>query len=172
MISVTIDTSGIKRAAKKIQKLVNSIETAENKTNEEIPKKAAPEIERAARTAVEDWYMAYSPDYYNRKESLLHVYDVKPQVGLVNVHLSSDELGGHRVSNDYIYNLMFLQGWHGGALHDGFPPLYRTGMNFSEWGRPAEKTTSAYLLMQQYIGEMKYEIQELTWNTFRGYLKW
>ena len=172
MISVTIDTSGIKRAAKKIQKFADSIENAKNKTNEEIPQKAAPEIEKAARTAVEDWYMAYQPVSYERTESLLHVYDVKPQTGLVNVHLSSDELGGHRVSSDYIYNLMFLQGWHGGALHDGFPPLKRTGPGFIYWGGPTVKTTPAYLLMQQYIGEMKGEIQELTWNTFRGYLKW
>ncbi|HAU86959.1 MAG TPA: hypothetical protein DCW90_16155 [Lachnospiraceae bacterium] len=171
MISIKVDTSGLKRAANKINKLANSIETAKNKTNEEIPVKAAPEIESASRFAVEDWYMAYNPNSYERTESLLNVYDVQPQIGAINVHLSSGELGGHRASNEYIYNLAFIQGWHGGAFQ-GFPPLWRTGFNFSEWGDPAPKTTSAYMLMQKYIHEKKDTIQELTWSTFRGYLKW
>ena len=171
MISISIDASGLKRAAEKIENLANSIALAEKKTNSEIPEKAAPEIESASRTAVEDWYMAFHPDYYERTESLLNVYDVQPLTGGINVHLSSDELGGHRASNDYIYNLVFIQGWHGGAFQ-GFPPLWRTGFNFSEWGDPAPKTTSAYMLMQKYISEKKKPIQELTRNTFLGYLKW
>lgn len=171
MISIKVNASGLNRAAKKFRKLADSIETAEKKTNEEIPKIAAPEIESASRFAVEDWYMAFNPDYYERTESLLNVYDIQPQIGAINVHLSSDELSGHRASNDYIYNLVFIQGWHGGAFQ-GFPPLWRTGFNFSEWGKPAPKTTSAYMLMQKYISEKKDPIQELTWSTFLGYLKW
>lgn len=27
--------------------------------------------------------------------------------------------GGHRVGNDYIYNVMFKKGYHGGAPHNG-----------------------------------------------------
>lgn len=171
MISLKINASGLNKAVRKFRKLADSIETAEKKTNYEIPVKAAPEIESASRFAVEDWYMAYSPISYDRTESLLNVYDVQPSIGKINVHLSSDELGGHRASNDYIYNLAFIQGWHGGAFQ-GFPPLWRTGFNFSEWGDPALKTTSAYLLMQQYISEKKDPIKKLTWNTFCGYLKW
>lgn len=171
MISIKIDASGLNRTANKIEKLVNSIETAAKKTNSEILIKATPEIESASRFAVEDWYMAFNPNSYERTESLLHVYDVQPFVGEINVHLSSDELGGHRASNDYIYNLAFIQGWHGGAFQ-GFPPLWRTGFNFSEWGDPAPKTTSAYMLMQKYIHEKKELIQDLTWSTFLGYLKW
>ena len=108
---------------------------------------------------------------------LLNVYDVKPLSGEINVNLSSDELGGHRVGNDYIYEYIFKQGYHGGAI-DGpehpapGTPYWRTGFNFSEWGRPAPKTTSAYMLMQKYISEKKDPIKELTWSTFIGYLKW
>lgn len=83
----------------------------------------------------------------------------------------------HRVGNDYIYEYIFKQGYHGGAI-DGpehpapGTPYWRTGFNFSEWGRPAPKTTSAYMLMQKYISEKKDPIKELTWSTFIGYLKW
>lgn len=177
MISIKVNASGINRAAAKFRKLAYTIETAEKKTNEEIPKKAAPEIESASRFAVEDWYMAFNPSSYERTESLLNVYDVQPLVGEINVHLSSDELGGHRVGNNYIYEYMFKQGYHGGAI-DGpehpspGTPYWRTGFNFSEWGRPAPKTTSAYILMQKYISEKKDPIKELTWDTFIGYLKW
>ena len=176
MISISIDTSGLKRAAEKINELADSIQTAERKTNLEIPEKAVPEIESASRTAVEDWYMAFNPDYYERTESLLNVYDVQPLTGEINVHLSSDELGGHRASNDYIYEYMFILGYHGGAiLGPEHPspgtPLWRKGFNFSKWGDPAPKTTSAYTLMRKYISEKKDPIKELTWNTFLGYLK-
>lgn len=179
MISIKIDASGLKKAANKFEKLANSIEVAEKKTNLEVPVKAAPEIESASRFAVEDWYMAYNPMSYERTESLLNVYDVQPQIGAINVHLSSNELGGHRVSSDYIYDYMFIQGYHGGAIDGKNPnhpspgtPYWRTGKNFSKWGEPALKTTPAYMLMQQYIHEKKEPIQELTWNTFLGYLKW
>lgn len=57
MISLKINASDLNKAARKFRKLADSIETAEKKTNEEIPKKAAPEIESASRFAVEDWYM-------------------------------------------------------------------------------------------------------------------
>ena len=177
MISLKINASDLNKAARKFRKLADSIETAEKKTNEEIPKKAAPEIESASRFAVEDWYMAFNPNSYERTESLLNVYDVQPQIGEVNVHLSSDELGGHRASNDYIYEYMFILGYHGGAIFgpehpSPGTPYWRTGFNFSEWGRPAPKTTSAYILMQKYISEKKDPIKELTWNTFLRYLKW
>lgn len=94
MISLKINASDLNKAARKFRKLADSIETAEKKTNEEIPKKAAPEIESASRFAVEDWYMSFNPEYYERTESLLNVYDVKPLSGEINVNLSSDELGG------------------------------------------------------------------------------
>ena len=54
MISLKINASDLNKAARKFRKLADSIETAEKKTNEEIPKKAAPEIESASRFAVED----------------------------------------------------------------------------------------------------------------------
>ena len=177
MISIKVNASGLNRAAAKFRKLADSIETAEKKTNEEIPKTAAPEIESASRFAVEDWYMAFNPDYYERTESLLNVYDIQPQIGAINVHLSSDELGGHRASNDYIYEYMFILGYHGGAIFgpehpSPGVPYWKKGFNFSEWGKPAPKTTSAYTLMRKYISEKKDPIKELTWNTFLGYLKW
>lgn len=177
MISLKINASDLNKAARKFRKLADSIETAKKKTNEEIPKKAAPEIESASRFAVEDWYMSFNPEYYERTESLLNVYDVKPLSGEINVNLSPDKLGGHRVGNDYIYEYIFKQGYHGGAI-DGLEhpapgtPYWRTGFNFSEWGSPAPKTTSAYILMQKYISEKKDPIKELTWSTFLGYLKW
>ena len=177
MISIKVNASGLNRAAAKFRKLADSIESAEKKTNEEIPKTAAPEIESASRFAVEDWYMAFNPDYYERTESLLNVYDIQPQIGAINVHLSSDELGGHRASNDYIYEYMFILGYHGGAIFgpehpSPGVPYWKKGFNFSEWGKPAPKTTSAYTLMRKYISEKKDPIKELTWNTFLGYLKW
>ena len=177
MISIKVNASGLNRAAAKFRKLADSIETAEKKTNEEIPKTATPEIESASRFAVEDWYMAFNPDYYERTESLLNIYDIQPQIGAINVHLSSDELGGHRASNDYIYEYMFILGYHGGAIFgpehpSPGVPYWKKGFNFSEWGKPAPKTTSAYTLMRKYISEKRDPIKELTWNTFLGYLKW
>ena len=47
MISLKINASDLNKAARKFRKLADSIETAEKKTNYEIPVKAAPEIESA-----------------------------------------------------------------------------------------------------------------------------
>lgn len=177
MISFKIDASGLKRAADKVEKLANSIEVAEKKTNEEMPKKLQPYFEYASRQGITEWYEAYNPIYYGRTMSLLHVFEVQPETGLVNINLDSGRLGGHRVNGDYIYEHIFKDGFHGGAI--GGPnhpspgtPYWRTGIGFSHWGNPAVQTESAYDLMIQRIKEQEADVKALTWSTFLGYLKW
>ena len=116
MISLKINASDLNKAARKFRKLADSIETAEKKTNEEIPKKSQSYFEYASRQGITEWYEAYDPIYYGRTMSLLHVFEVQPEVGLVNINLDSSRLGGHRVDGDYIYEHMFKDGFHGGAI--------------------------------------------------------
>ena len=72
------------------------------------------------RTAIDVYYDSYSPFVYERTESLYSVF--KPRKTKNGFKLFFDARymkGGHRVDNEYIYNVMFKKGYHGGAPHNG-----------------------------------------------------
>lgn len=84
-----------------------------------IPK-AINKAKMIVRGAVDDYYESYSPVVYQRQESLYSVMNVELTGDGFDLLFSAANLsGGHRVGNDYIYDVMFKKGYHGGAPHNG-----------------------------------------------------
>ena len=81
--------------------------------------KAVMKAEMILRTAVDSYYESYSPHLYNRTESLYSVMDVKYTSDGFKLVFGESLRGNHRVGNDYIYDVMFKKGFHGGAPHNG-----------------------------------------------------
>lgn len=83
------------------------------------------------KTAIDEYYDSYKPWVYDRTESLYKVMDIELTPsgfnlsfggGNVGLASSSSHLGRHRVdevNGDYIYEVMFKKGYHGGAPYNG-----------------------------------------------------
>lgn len=115
-------------------------------------------VERCWVSAINNYYMDYDQDYYKRKYDFYDMLRTNIDAnGDLIIKVSSDELQEHRVDNDYIFKVMFLGGWHGGATHGVDPwgnvhpndgtgtPYWRSGRfindkgerSYSRWGRRA-----------------------------------
>lgn len=85
--------------------------------NKRIAKILYYKIKKISNEAIAHYYNAYTPRMYKRKESLYDAVDYGIRNGedfyweygadLINVR--------HRASNEYIFDVMFMEGWHGGA---------------------------------------------------------
>ena len=79
-------------------------------------KKVKFELELIAEAAVSDFYLDYTPKRYVRQEDLYNAYKVIAKNGDWRIEMGSEFMQGeHDAPNDYIYNLSFVGGWHGGA---------------------------------------------------------
>lgn len=132
--------------------------------------------EEICKNEIDRFYREYSPDkdkkvrlrngyaykmVYKRKYDLKNVYNLDvTKNGDFIFELGSEFMKKkHRVDNEYIYEKMFEEGWHGGA-HDG-PGHPNPGKNYWRtpsvddeehgikaysywWDKPAAKSTSPY----------------------------
>ena len=109
------------------------------------------------RTAADIYYYShYSPIYYDRTTDLYNAAEYKIfsakdlEVGL---DVSPKNMnGGHRASNDFIYQHMYNEGWHGGAWGSKTHPNYwRTPYEvYRSWGRPAIQSGGDIEKMKKY----------------------
>lgn len=70
------------------------------------------------KSAIDAYYDSYAPHEYGRQESLYSVFKIEETGGNFDLVFDAPN-GSHRVSNDYIYDVMFKKGYHGGAPHNG-----------------------------------------------------
>lgn len=115
------------------------------------------DIKDICRTSIDMYYDAYTPNTYDRNESLYKAYKIKIQRDTLIIRFSSDFIPKvHRVDKvdpDYIYNMMFKEGWHGGALRYDLgvsTPYWRTpAPGFYEWGDRAVKSKAPYDIIKE-----------------------
>ena len=117
---------------------------------ESYPKKLKEALEDAARYEIARWYAEYDPHLYNRQRGLYHAYKITTDVFSYDIEFGPefmDEAGiNHRATNEYIYNLAFMEGYHGGAkyvrdgkVQRGSEPHPNPGTPY--WRTPAGKYT-------------------------------
>lgn len=93
-----------------------------SKTIQKVIPKMMKEADFIVKSAIDAYYDAYEPKVYRRNESLYSVFKIEfsPAYGF---ELAFDpkymKEGSHRVGNEYIYDVMFKKGYHGGAPHNG-----------------------------------------------------
>ena len=123
-----------------------------------MAKQIAEDVKRAYMQIINAWYSSFTPGIYNRKYTLRNAIQVSIESdNTVVITLSDDNLSGHRVGNEYLYNLTMRQGYHGGAMYNGVP-MYRTQPPFlcpdnpwAYWSRPAEKTFSPVRALRSWV---------------------
>lgn len=127
----------------------------------QIAWKKYKKAEEICSKAIDTFYQEYSPKVYDRQYDLKNVYnlDVTRDGEFIFEFGSEFMEKKHRVDNEYIYQKMFKEGWHGGA-HDGaYHPS--PGKNYWRtpsvsdpehgiaaysywWNKPAARSTSPY----------------------------
>lgn len=139
--------NGVNKEKSKIEKEISILQA----------KQICEDAKRAYTQIINEWYSSFSPGIYDRKGTLQNAakFEIVNDTQVV-ITMSDENLGGHRVGNEYLYNLTMRQGYHGGAMHDGVP-MYRTQPPFlnptnpwSRWSRPAEKTFSPVRAMRAW----------------------
>ena len=123
-----------------------------------MAKQIAEDVKRAYMQIINSWYSSFTPGIYNRKYTLRNAIQVNIESdNTVVITLNDDNLSGHRVGNEYLYNLTMRQGYHGGAMHNGVP-MYRTKPPFlcsdnpwAYWSRPAEQTFSPVRALRSWV---------------------
>lgn len=135
------------------------------KIDEVYPKRYQRELDDIGKTIVADWYKSYDPVFYRRHQSLKHAYRVVLNGTDYEVQFGPELMTeSHDVSNEYIYENSFIEGYHGGAREGvGHPnpgiPYWRAPYPaLSLWGRPAKRSASPYYRMRH---EMENKIKEL-----------
>lgn len=85
---------------------------------------------------VDAFYEEYSPVYYRRTYALYEGYKIDRGNNGLSINWETDGSlipDWHRESPQYIFDLTYIKGQHGGGINNG---LYRNG--FEGWGDPAE----------------------------------
>lgn len=87
---------------------------------DEVNKKTARllyyKIKEICNEAITHYYNSYSPRMYRRKESLFDAVDYGIRNEQFHAEYGADLINArHRISNEYIFDVMFMEGWHGGA---------------------------------------------------------
>ena len=139
--------------------LINIIEESKKEAIKIFMTKYGRQCKNALELSIEQFYDDYSPGSYQRQEGLLTAFRINPDgtydfdEGLIS--------GYHRVSNDYLYDLAFRRGYHGGAdkNNNGWyayhpnpgVPYWKMPPDYTRWYKPAVKTTPILEMVDEKI---------------------
>ncbi|SFU36149.1 hypothetical protein SAMN02910342_00241 [Butyrivibrio sp. INlla21] len=167
-------------------KLIDKTMTNIDKLQTKYDKKFVDDLNDIGRQIISDFYSSYEPHLYHRKGSLKDVFRVTMSKDHVLTYEFSESFltASHRVSNEYIYDIAFIKGWHGGAPKSSYqwspvdsqtlyyrdPPPGNGGPAYVKWGRVAERTESPRDRMveemdasiEQNLYEMQKQLDDIT----------
>ena len=177
-----------KKKATMCTDMVNDFESqlrqAITNAQEEIDTHFASDIREMMEYAANEFYEDYTPRTYRRKGSMDEFYNVVITDNESWVELSEEFSDTeHSVNNEYIFETMFIEGWHGGSDNGfGHPdpgtPWYKTYNKHSgtwHWLRKAErmpKGVSPYsIFCKQYDDYAVSGYKEMSLKIFYKHLK-
>lgn len=135
----------LKEQEAKIRKLIDLIDSgkAQKDIVENVNKKQKKKMEKIGKSAIDEYY-DMPRTYYDPTHSLYNAYKIENNNGDIVINTDDPSLipDVHRVSSEYIYEKMFVEGWHGGAEFDNgkmsIPVIYPVKPYDGRNGRPWE----------------------------------
>lgn len=124
----------------------------EKEIAEFLAKDILEDVKRAYTQIINNWYASYSPSIYDRKETLKDTGKFILNGSKITIYASSDPMSGHRLDNDRLFKLTMLQGYHGGAWHNGTPMTDAT-----VWMKYKMPVTDKIKMTQLVINDAAYE---------------
>lgn len=162
----------IKEIGTKIQERVSEkanelLPDVKEKIYREFGEYQQKEVTRMFKEAVDQFYAAYTPTYYERNRSLYNALEFEPdEYGIVDEQIDNDSLFGSDGLSAFergggsggLFERVFMEGFHGGATGVDWrgeirtTPSYRTPYGFYyNWGKEAVHTESPHDLAMDSI---------------------
>ena len=162
-ITITVDKN-----ASIAQALINNASKIYRNAMMSAMPKMIRQADLIVKTAIDSYYDSYEPHIYQRQESLYSAFQVElTHAGFDLVFDEGNMRGGHRISNEYIYDVMFKKGYHGGAPHNGnYYWRYPSPQFASELGIPPYITW--YPFGPAIQTESPWERIQAEWETYRN----
>ena len=144
------------------EKSIKKLDAMEAKYSSKLEK----ELKETGKKVIDDWYSSYIPNQYVREYSLYKSFRVQVKNGKFSVSFSSNYMKAyrHRVSNDYIFDNSFVDGWHGGANKgknhpfSGYPMYREPVPYYTHWYYIAEQSFPPY---ERMCNEMNKKIDDI-----------
>ena len=149
-----------------IEALIRATEKAITKVNDmnkRYPRKYYNTAYEVCDNTITEWYSSYDPIMYNRRGSLYNMFEVRINGTKLLVDIDGEGLAG---LDEYLYNLTFIRGYHGGAdKGEGHPqygiPYWRKPIpQFTQWGRPAQRNFSPYYRIKTRLDKRLTEVDK------------
>lgn len=112
------------KQVKQLQKDIKEVKDDKTKIKNEVAKEVAAQwyddLDYIFVSCIDRFYADYNPTFYRREGSLYSTYKLTQKNGIVSWNFGAQYMPqaykhSHRASNQYIYDQMFLKGYHGGA---------------------------------------------------------
>lgn len=103
-----------------VLKLIDEVPKVVAKINDTYDRRIKFNLDLIAQNAIDSFYEDYYPLVYSRQEDLYKTYKIIITQDDRKIDFGPQYMnGGHRAGTEYIYNRMFVHGYHGGAPHAG-----------------------------------------------------
>lgn len=129
------------------EKVRASVKIAYTLTCKEWFAKVEERVKKMFTDTIDEFYSSYTPDYYDRVESLYNILETTTISNGLSISFNPDNMTSFRngySGGDGLYDQVFRKGWHGGAGQgkdhpDPGTPYWRTPVGvYKYWGRPAD----------------------------------
>lgn len=153
----------VQRLLTRTKRYIADTRNKEDKLIEELNS----DLDYICRTVIDDFYSDYMPNkrtgvdpvYYNRTYDLYNVYKINVDLDKWEVEFSPSFMHfNHHQGNDYVYEIAFVQGYHGGSYGKDTPiprtPYYRGPYpEYTNWTTPAKRSLSPKEQMEDLTQE-------------------
>lgn len=175
-----IDGRKARKVSRNLRELAKVLAETPEKLQKKYEKKAQDELYDTFYSVISEFYADYEPWIYRRHSrglELLLVLEIKN--GKITGYFDPDRMPTHRAPNDYLYDTVFIEGWHGGASKGAWSPnttlYYREPTPkqaalqgiapYSRWGREANRAgfspkEKSIIQMQEKMKELNDEFNE------------
>lgn len=146
----------LKQLKDDLQEVVDDIPKIKRDVANEISLQWYEDLDEIFTISIDKFYADYEPKFYRRTGSLYSVYKLTRHNGIINWDFGAQYMPDtHRVDNQYIYDWVFLQGYHGGANTIAESKVDKWGEHPHE-GQPWYRTPHPSLGVTPYTAWSKY----------------
>lgn len=149
--------------------LLAHVNDIREKAVEEIFPIVRKKIGEMHRDAVDQYYEAYDPWAYRRTESLYRAYRIRKRKAGFDLLVGGEFIPDHRVSSEYIYDVMYKKGYHGGAPHnDSYYWKCPSPVFAQEHGIPKQYIYKYWYPFPAPQSEAPYDVFKRKWDEYRN----
>ena len=154
-----------------VEQLEQKIKEANKKEaeiNKKLEERYIKDATKKIRKSINAFYHTYKPIYYHRQWGLRNMFNISANNGRIKMKFDgSFAENNYSQGSDYVFNIVFLQGYHGGSDYgEGHPapgiPYWKTPHPYyTEWSRSAKQSESPMDLINEALDQYDSKFQSI-----------